>query len=95
MDGSFSTTSVLAQEQVMAEQRKMLMINMTRKRMPNATQRYNIHGGLEPQSLHTLSTSGKIFKVEKTFRKFDAFEGSFINDVIVKDFVTIVLQPFY
>ena len=39
MDGSFSTESDLAQEQVMAEQRKTLMMSMMRKRMPNATQR--------------------------------------------------------
>ena len=39
MDGSFSMESVLAHEQVIAEQRNTLIINMTRKRMPNAMQR--------------------------------------------------------
>jgi hypothetical protein len=43
----------------MAEQRKTLMMSMTKKRIPKATHRYNIQGGLEPQSLHTLSTSEK------------------------------------
>jgi hypothetical protein len=31
----------------MAEQRKTLMMSMTRKRMPNATHKYSIHGGLK------------------------------------------------
>ena len=39
IEGSFSMESVLAHEQVIAEQRNTLIINMTRKRMPNAMQR--------------------------------------------------------
>ena len=36
IEGSFSIVSVLAHEQVIAEQRKTLMINMTRNRIPKA-----------------------------------------------------------
>jgi len=41
----------LEQEQVMAEHRKMLMMSMMRKRMPNAMHRYSSHSGwMSPQS---------------------------------------------
>jgi hypothetical protein len=36
MLGSFSMTSVLEQEQVMAEQRNTLMMSIIKKRMPKA-----------------------------------------------------------
>ena len=57
MEGSFSMESVRAHEQVIAEQRNTLIINMTRKRMPKAMHKYNNQGGLTPQSVHTDSTS--------------------------------------
>lgn len=38
MEGSFSMISLLVQEQVMAEQRKMLMSNMMPNKMPKAMQ---------------------------------------------------------
>ena len=59
IDGSFSTDSVLAQEQVMAEHKKTLIINMTRNKIPNAIHKYNNQGGLTPQSVQTDSTSEK------------------------------------
>lgn len=59
MEGSFSTLSALAQEQVMAEHKKTLMISMTRNRIPKAMHKYNSHGGLTPQSEQTDSTSVK------------------------------------
>ena len=53
----YATTAIemieitLEQEQVMAEQRKMLMMSMMRKRMPNAMHRYSSHNGwMSPQS---------------------------------------------
>ena len=63
IDGSFSTDSVLAQEQVMAEHKKTLIINMTRNKIPKAIHKYNNQGGLTPQSVHTDSTSEK--EIEK------------------------------
>ena len=58
MDGSFSTSIVLlAQEQVIAEQRKTLMINMTKNRIPNVMQSGYIQSGDEVQSVQTDSTS--------------------------------------
>ena len=59
IDGSFSTDSVLAQEQVMAEHKKTLIINMTRNKIPKAIHKYNNQGGLTPQSVQTDSTSEK------------------------------------
>ena len=60
MDGSFSTSIVLlAQEQVIAEQRKTLMINMTKNRIPNVIQSGYIQSGDDVQSVQTDSTSEK------------------------------------
>jgi hypothetical protein len=50
MLGSFSITSVLAQEHVIAEHRKMLIISMIRNMIPNAMHRYSSHGGFTPPS---------------------------------------------
>ena len=62
MDCSLSppaATSHLAQEQVMAEQRKMLTMSM--RRMPNMMQRYSSHEGRTPpvarQSVQAVSGS--------------------------------------
>ena len=64
MDCSLSppaATSDLAQEQVMAEQRKTLTMSMRRKRMPNTMQRYSSHEGRTPpvarQSVQAVSGS--------------------------------------
>ena len=58
MDGSFSTSIVLlAQEQVIAEHRNTLMINMTKNRIPNVMQRCITQSGDEVQSVQTDSTS--------------------------------------
>ena len=63
MDGSFSTSIVLlAQEQVIAEQRKTLMINMTKNRIPNVIQSGYIQSGDDVQSVQTDSTSEKNLK---------------------------------
>lgn len=43
-------TSVLAQEHVIAEHRKMLIISMIRNIIPNAMHRYSSHGGFMPPS---------------------------------------------
>ena len=60
MEGSFSIDSVLAQEQVIAEHKKTLIINMTRNRIPKAMHKYNSHDGLTPQSSpQTASSSVK------------------------------------
>merc|ERR1719492_353825 len=64
MEGSFSMESVRAHEQVIAEQRNTLIINMTRKRMPKAMHKYNNQGGLTPQSVHTDSTSANSMRKE-------------------------------
>jgi hypothetical protein len=50
MLGSFSMTSVLAQEHVIAEHRKMLIMSMIRNMIPNAMHRYRSHGGFMPPS---------------------------------------------
>jgi len=58
MDGSFSTSIVLlAQEQVIAEHRNTLIINMTKNRIPNVMQRCITQSGDEVQSVQTDSTS--------------------------------------
>ena len=44
------STLLLAQEQVIAEHRNTLMINMTKNRIPKVMQRYVTQGGLVPQS---------------------------------------------
>ena len=63
MDGSFSTSIVLlAQEQVIAEQRKTLMINMTKNRIPKVIQSGYIQSGDDVQSVQTDSTSEKNLK---------------------------------
>ena len=60
IDGSFSTSIVLlAHEQVIAEQRKTLMINMTKNRIPNVIQSGYIQSGDDVQSVQTDSTSEK------------------------------------
>jgi hypothetical protein len=43
-------TSVLAQEHVIAEQRKMLIMSMIRNMIPNAMHRYSSQGGFTPPS---------------------------------------------
>lgn len=43
-------TSVLAQEHVIAEHRKMLIMSMIRNMIPNAMHRYSSHGGFMPPS---------------------------------------------
>jgi len=48
MLGSFSIISVLAQAQDIAEQRKMLITSMMRKRTPKATHSHNNHDGWIP-----------------------------------------------
>ena len=63
MDGSFSTSIVLlAQEQVIAEHKNTLMINMTKNRIPNVIQSGYIQSGDEVQSVQTDSTSEKKLK---------------------------------
>ena len=58
MDGSFSTSIVLlAQEQVIAEHKNTLMINMTKNRIPNVMQRCITQSEDEVQSVQTDSTS--------------------------------------
>ena len=59
MDGSFSTSIVLlAQEQVIAEHKNTLMINMTKNRIPNVMQSgHSIPSRPEVQSVQTDSTS--------------------------------------
>ena len=60
IDGSFSISIVLlAQEQVIAEQRNTLMINMTKNRIPNVMQSGHTQSGDEEQSVQTDSTSEK------------------------------------
>ena len=65
----YATTAIemieitLEQEQVMAEQRKMLMMSMMRKRMPNAMHRYSSHNGwMSPQS--KTATFSMKFKIQ-------------------------------
>ena len=48
MEGSFSMISDLVQEQVMAEQRKMLMSSMMAKRTPNAMHSHRSHSSVTP-----------------------------------------------
>lgn len=56
MLGSFSIISVLAQAHVIAEHRKILTINMRRKRTPSATQSHNNHiGWIPPEKIKFLS----------------------------------------
>lgn len=51
-------TSVLAQEHVIAEHRKMLIMSMIRNMIPNAMHRYSSHGGCTPPS-HSSWTTAK------------------------------------
>ena len=48
MEGSFSMISDLVQEQVMAEQRKMLISNMMAKRTPKAMHSQSNHSSVTP-----------------------------------------------
>ena len=74
IEGSFSIVSVLAHEQVIAEQRKTLMINMTRNRIPKAMHKQSNQGGLTPiQSVQTDSASEKTKKVQNV--QFDKWPG--------------------
>merc|ERR1719225_126694 len=75
MEGSFSMESVRAHEQVIAEQRNTLIINMTRKRMPKAMHKYNTQGGLTPQSVHTDSTSSAEAPGSTTKTEYEAINA--------------------
>jgi hypothetical protein len=54
MDGSFSMISLLVQEQVMAEQRKMLMRSMMAKRTPKAMHSHRSHSSETPPNVVAL-----------------------------------------
>lgn len=63
MDGSFSMTSVRAQEQVMAEHRNTLMMSIIRNMRPNAIHRYISQAGVMPYSLsHDSPTADEVKK---------------------------------
>lgn len=58
MLGSFSIISVLAQAQVIAEHKKMLIISMIRKRIPNAMHNHKSQEGCIEPSSQSSCTNG-------------------------------------
>jgi hypothetical protein len=71
MLGSFSMTSVLAQEHVIAEHRKMLIMSMIRNMIPNAMHRYSSHGGFTPPSHSSWITAKCQMDTDLTDRAFE------------------------
>ena len=67
MDGSFSMTEVLVQEQVMAEQRKMLMIIMIMNRTARAIASIQSQGGYQLHSRRAVVETEKCYISEPTF----------------------------
>ena len=57
MEGSFSMISDLVHEQVMAEQRKMLINNMMANNTPNAMQSQSSHSSLTPPNVELQYTA--------------------------------------
>ena len=73
MDGSFSMTSDLVQEQVMAEQRKMLIIIIMTKRTARTIHRIHSQGGYHS---HSVRPGGVGWKGEgEAFKEDWSLEG--------------------